>query len=142
MSLLTEKYASVVASQTQSTAPILSSTKVSGAINTPSPRFVDSDSIEILSSDYIVIGTAYDNTYFALPDPTTCPGRSLTLRNNAGYAVYSTESNVALPGCGSPHGSISNILVYNDDQSQGWVDIVSDGEYWVIVRGYAQAYCD
>lgn len=140
MSLLTENFATVVESFNQSVAPILSSTKVSGAVYVPVPRFDNSVTIDILSSDYIVIGTAFATTYFNLPDPAANPGRSLTLRNNSNYNVYSTEENVAIPGCGERYSSTGDQLI--DGDYQGWVDIVSDGQYWVIVRGYNQAYCD
>lgn len=143
MSLLTEKTASLMVAQNQSVSSLLSSTKVSGGVFVPVPRWVDNtnnaDQVDILPTDYIVITTFDNDTYFNLPDPTTNPGRSLTLRNNNGYTLYSSEENIAGPGCGSEDSYITDIIAYSD--YQGWVDLVSDGQYWVIVRGYNQAYC-
>lgn len=103
------------------------------------PRYDDSETVTIRDTDYAVVTTQSNSTYFQLPDATTCAGRKLILRNNSGDSIYSTDNNVALPGAGDKYDCINSIIAYGN--SQAWAELVSDGTYWVLVRGYAQAYC-
>lgn len=103
------------------------------------PRYDDNVTVTILETDYAVVTTQNNTTYFQLPDATTSAGRKLILRNNSGNNIYSTDTNVALPGAGDKYDCIDSIIAYSN--SQAWAELVSDGTYWVLVRGHAQAYC-
>lgn len=116
------------------------SLKVDGPVYVQPPKFVDDVGYEVQDSDYIIICTEFDDFYLTLPNASTCPGRSLIVRSNTGYYVYSEDNNIAIPGCGEKYSAITSIIVY--DWWQGWAELVSDGTYWILTTGYAQAYCD
>lgn len=138
MSLLIENYANVVAAANQTSAPVTGSTRVSGAVYAPVARYdASTETVPVYASDYIIVATHNGEVDFDLPAAADNVGRILILRSNSGEAIFSSASNVNRPGAGSSL-SISNELAY--DEYQAWVQIQSDGSYWNIINGYAQAY--
>lgn len=136
MSLLLETTGSVSVAINQSTAALSGSGRISGAAYVPVPRYVAGGTITILPSDYYVVSTnTSQDVYVELPDAASNVGRVLVLRNNAAFVLYSSESNVKQPPCGAGP-LISNGLSL--DYPQAWVEIQSDGTYWVILRGLWQ----
>lgn len=138
MSLLTEKYASVVAASNQAVAPLTGSTRISGAVYAPVPRYDSATTITVGPSDYYVVATASANAYFDLPSAADNTGRVLVLRSNTNYRIYSNASDINLK-CGGVQ-TLTNVLAYADYQA--WVQIQSDGSYWNIIDGLFQANCD
>lgn len=138
MSLLIEQYANVAASSIQASAPLYGSGRVSGPVFVPVPRYDSAQTVTILPGDYYVVATYNGTTEIELPAAADNVGRVLVLRSNSGETLNSTASNVARPGAGSVHSSVSDELHY--DEYQAWVEIVSDGSYWLITRGNYQAY--
>lgn len=138
MSLLIEQYANVSASTIQAGASLYGSGRVSGAVYVPVPRYDASESVVINPADYYVVATYNGTTEVVLPAAADNVGRVLVLRSNSGETLNSSESNVARPGAGGAHNSVSDELHYNEPQA--WVEIVSDGQYWLITRGNYQAY--
>lgn len=112
--------------------------KIEGAVFVPVPKFVDETSYVVQDNDYIIIGTQYDDFSLTLPDPAASVGRSLIVRSNTGYYVYSTEDNVAAPGNSAEDGYITDLIV--SDDYEAWAEIISNGTYWVITTGYDQNY--
>lgn len=134
MSLLIENYANVVAAVNQTTAPLTGSTRISGAVFAPVARFDANETVEVASSDYIVVATYAGEVTFNLPAPADNTGRLLVLRSDTGNSIFSSVSNVLVPGSSTP----TDELAY--DEPQAWVQIQSDGTNWVIISGYAQGY--
>lgn len=134
MSLLTEKYANVVAAVNQASAPLTGSTRISGAVYAPVVRYDSSASIIVSGSDYIIVAQHSGATTVELPAASSNTGRVLILRSNTGSTLSSTESNVIKVGSNTAQAA----LTYADYQA--WVEIVSDGTHWIITRGFEQAH--
>lgn len=133
MSLLTETVSTVV-SGNYANFGVLADASSASAVFVPIPRYADGETVTVLDTDYMISTTYGGVTTVVLPDPQTCPGRTLIFRSVAGYYIRSSVANIVPPNCVNSQ----NTCLYENlvqPTSYAWTQIVSNGTNWLAIAG-------
>lgn len=102
--------------------------QISAAAGSVSPVTVTTN-FTVSATDASIISTRAATNTGTLPDATSFPGRSLTIKTTTAQTVVSASSNV-VPLIGGAAGTA--ILAATAGK---WARLVSDGTNWVIMEG-------
>lgn len=102
---------------------------VSGPIATAPPPANKTTNYAVLATDSSLNFKGSASIAVTLPDPTTCSGRNLHLRNLAAFTVVSASANVA------PLNSETAGTAILAAAAGKWAHLQSNGTVWIIMAG-------
>lgn len=115
--------------QQSSLETVSESLTLSGSVLTTAPSTITASSYTQLISDATLIFNGTATQTITLLNPSTFPGKELSIKNIAAFAVNSASSNVVSLGSASAGTAI---LAAGPGK---WATLQSDGTNWIVIAG-------